>query len=222
MGIAVGGYTTTVPLYISEISPISLMGMLGSLIQIQGNLGSTIAFIVAFAAPYSDDSDVNTNQNWRLIYALPVLFSLAQAVLFLAVFRYDTPKFYKIKGDEANYHKAMSQIYSNYENEPFEVEGSKAEKKAEISCSNNQLNFPEAPHENQIYIQNENVESQPDRFETNMQIESKVVLEVTKNRTPCYYWKALILWMWMAFFHQFTGINAVLFFSNQIFTNGKL
>ena len=67
MGIAVGGYTTTVPLYISEISPISFMSMLGSLVQIQANLGSTITFAVAFAAPYSDDSDVNTNQNWRLI-----------------------------------------------------------------------------------------------------------------------------------------------------------
>ena len=155
------------------------------------------------------------------LYALPVFFSLAQIVLFLVVFRYDTPEFYKIKGDEANYHKAMSQIYSNYENEPFEEEGSKAKKKAEISCSNNQLNLPEVLHENQIYIQNNNVESQPDRLETNMQIESKVVLEVTKSRIPCYYWKALILWMLMAFFHSFTGIDAVLFYSNLIFTNGK-
>ena len=28
--------------------------------------------------------------------------------------------------------------------------------------------------------------------------------------------------MWLAFFHQFTGINVVLFYSNQIFTNGDI
>ena len=144
MGVAVGGYNTTAPLFISEFAPISLMGMLSSLVQIQGNIGTTIAFAVAFAAPYSDDADVNTNQNWRLIYALPALFSLTQFVLFVAVFRYDTPKFYKDRGDKRNYDRAMAQIYSNYDSEAAEADDSKVAKKPELSCSHDQLQFPEA------------------------------------------------------------------------------
>ena len=206
MGVAVGGYNTTAPLFIYELAPISLMGMLSSLVQIQGNIGTTIAFAVAFAVPYSDDADVNTNQNWRLIYALPALFSLTQFVLFVAVFRYDTPKFYKDRGDKRNYDRAMAQIYSNYDSEAAEADDSKVAKKPELSCSHDQLQFPEALHEHQASI--DIAESPVDRFETHMQMNADANWrDEQKVSISWFYWKALALCMWLSFFHQFKEIN---------------
>ena len=177
MGIAVGGYTTTVPLIISEISPITLLGMLSSFIQIQANLGSTIAFIFAFAAPYSDDSDMKTNGNWRLIFAIPAIFSIIQLILFLVIFRYDTPKYYKIKGDEKNYHIIMSKLYQNYEKEPFNMDIIKPKESIDAQNTSNQLQLPEVENENQIYAQNEIAVAQSERIETNIPLE----IEETRN-----------------------------------------
>ena len=38
--------------------------------------------------------------------------------MFVFVFRYDTPKFYKMKGDQINYQKMMKCIYVYEEGEP--------------------------------------------------------------------------------------------------------
>ena len=43
----------------------------------------------------------------------------------------------------------------------------------------------------------------------------------TKSKMPEHYRKALILCLILSSFQQLTGINGIVFFSNEIFTNGE-
>ena len=117
MGIAMGMYITVCPIFISEISPPSLTGPLGCLNQLALVSGLIIAFSVAFIMPLPDDQEALTTRLWRIIFILPAIFAITQVVLFIFIFKYDSPQFYKKIKNTVKYHKVMSLIYKDYSEE---------------------------------------------------------------------------------------------------------
>lgn len=123
IGLGMGMYATIGPLFISEITPPNLSGPLGSFNQMGLVTGILGAYATAFMLPLPEDSDATTNQIWRLIFVVPGVISLLQSILFLLVFRYDTPNFYKTQGNLENYNKVCQRIYSGFDTkEVFQVE----------------------------------------------------------------------------------------------------
>jgi MFS family permease len=111
MGLCVGAYVTVCPLFISETCPPSLSGPLGSFNQMGAVTGIFSAFTVPFLMPLPEDIGAEYSGRWRIAFGLPFIFGLLQLLLFLFVFKYDTPKFYKDKGDYENLDNVLKKIY---------------------------------------------------------------------------------------------------------------
>jgi hypothetical protein len=79
--------------------------------------GVFVAFSIAFIMPLPDEPEALTTGLWRVIFIGPALIAITMIILFLFVFRYDTPVFYKRKGDMKNYNKIMSLIYREHKSE---------------------------------------------------------------------------------------------------------
>ena len=118
LGLWVGAYTTVSPLYMSEFAPRSISGSLGAITQFGAVSGVWIGNASGLLIPLENDSDALTSRTWRIVFILPAIVCFTQLVMFVFVFRYDTPKFYKMKGDQINYQKMMKCIYVYEEGEP--------------------------------------------------------------------------------------------------------
>ena len=93
-GIAVGLGHSLVPLYIKEMSPVSLSGRVGMFHQLLVMTGVLIAAIIGISI-----SQDNSDLIWLyLMFAFPLLTNGLSSIFFLTVFNSDTPKFFIIKG----------------------------------------------------------------------------------------------------------------------------
>eukprot|EP00343_Euplotes_focardii_P002068 CAMPEP_0205803238 /NCGR_PEP_ID=MMETSP0205-20121125/5828_1 /ASSEMBLY_ACC=CAM_ASM_000278 /TAXON_ID=36767 /ORGANISM="Euplotes focardii, Strain TN1" /LENGTH=193 /DNA_ID=CAMNT_0053070989 /DNA_START=263 /DNA_END=845 /DNA_ORIENTATION=- len=90
-GMGIGMYVTICPLFISEYSPASLSGPLGSINQMNVVTGLVLAFSLAFILPLPDDAEAKTTGIWRILLMIPGIIGLLQFVLLTLVFKYDTP-----------------------------------------------------------------------------------------------------------------------------------
>ena len=100
-------------LVVNETSPTEMKGPLGALTQILITVGIMISFFLGIPIPdikqyidgkyYPDGSipgffinrSFESDNYWRIMFSLPIAFSLIQILLLLTVFNYDTPKFLK-------------------------------------------------------------------------------------------------------------------------------
>ena len=234
LGLCVGAYTTVSPLYMSEFAPRSISGSLGAITQFGAVSGIFIGNASGLLIPLENDSDALTSRTWRIVFILPAIICFIQLVLFIFVFRYDTPKFYKIKKDQINYLKMMRCIYVYEDEEPNEeVQETERrfsqpdeENSQKENDSENQVNAEMGPinneNENEV-MENGTMQelqiskSKPDEDrKDNDEVEAK-----TMSKTPAHYKKAFTLGLLLSLFHQLTGINGVIFFSNEMFTDGE-
>jgi len=61
-------------------------------------VGIQVAFALGLPVPETPSEYPNSfevQSYWRIVFALPIAFSLIQCLLLLTVFNYDTPKFLK-------------------------------------------------------------------------------------------------------------------------------
>lgn len=102
-GFAVGIFSTIVPLFVIEISPIHLKGTNGSFIQLGVTSGILLAYLMGNTAQkykaHDDDESYCGSYDgggiyWRFILAFPFIPSLIQIILLIFVFKLDTPKYY--------------------------------------------------------------------------------------------------------------------------------
>ena len=101
----------------SEFAPRSISGSLGAITQFAAVIGIIIGNASGLIVPLENDSDALTSRTWRIVFILPAIFCLIQLVMFTFIFRYDTPKYYMMKGDQVNYQKVMKCIYLYEEGE---------------------------------------------------------------------------------------------------------
>eukprot|EP01067_Filipodium_phascolosomae_P006206 Filipodium_phascolosomae@DN447_c0_g1_i1.p1 len=187
LGWAAGVFTVICPMFVAETSPEHLAGALGAINQFQVCFGIMIACLWGFLVPFEKlkgqttlNPEALSTQIWRIIFACPAVFSALQIVLLLLVFKHDTPKFYKQKGNIEAADRVNDLIYPDREDE---------------------MNKP--------------VLDEEDREEAPVK---KVSL--AEHFTPRYR-MAFFVGIALSLFQQLTGINAVIFYSNDLFTIGK-
>ncbi|CAI2367578.1 unnamed protein product [Moneuplotes crassus] len=191
MGFCCGAYCTVSPLFIEEISPKQMPGTLGILNQFLAVTGVLFSTTLPFILPYPSEPDSYKTSLWRILFAFPSLFALLQFFLLLVVFRYDTPIFYQTKEDIDGYGNIMKRIYKDFD----ESNPSWVET---ASANLIQKKKPESTDDGK--------ENEEPKFRE---------LFTKKYRFPMF------VGICLASFHQLAGINAVIFHSNQIFTDGK-
>jgi MFS family permease len=91
-GIVVGVNSTLVPIYVKEMSPISVSGLTGSMTQVFINVGLISSQLMGLG--FMDNSVSPSDFYWRIVIILPALPSLLRILLFLTIFNYDTPYYY--------------------------------------------------------------------------------------------------------------------------------
>jgi MFS family permease len=110
-GVSVGLNTMLSTLYINEVSPVELRGLNGCFVNMFMNIGCLIAYAMAYILPFPYQVNPQSN-NWRALILLPGIMLAVQAILFLAVFRSDTPKYLVFKGQELEAKEFLDKIYS--------------------------------------------------------------------------------------------------------------
>jgi len=105
-----------VPSFINEITPTELKGPYGAITQLLITFGIFIANVLGTPLPDSktpiDKSFIQT-EYWRVLFGLPIVFCIIQSCLLFTVFNYETPKFLKQTGREAELNEIIGKIYSS-------------------------------------------------------------------------------------------------------------
>jgi len=91
MGIATGLNSALVPLYIKEISPISISGSMGSFNQFMINVGITISYLWGLGF---DNSGTPSSTYWRVVFGFPIATCLLRIILLVTIYSRETPLFY--------------------------------------------------------------------------------------------------------------------------------
>lgn len=123
---------------------------------------------------YVEEPSFASDNYWRVMFALPIAFSILQGILLLTVFNYETPKFLKQNSQHAQLNELMGKIYES--------------------------------------------DKVVDRIDA-------IVIESGKGSSPGYketlchprYQFATILGCSLSVLQQLSGINAVMFYSSEIF-----
>jgi MFS transporter, SP family, galactose:H+ symporter len=140
-----------------------------------------VVFLLALPVPATplkiEEAQFLTGGYWRIIFAIPIAISVIQILLLLTVFNWETPKYYKERGQTEKLRQVMAKIYH-----PHAIEA----RIAEINVSNN------------VNEKRVDVSFKDSLF----------------NRKFLY---ATYLGCALSFFQQFSGINAVIFYSSTIF-----
>ena len=181
VGWGCGAFTVIAPIMINEISPTSLSGMLGSIVQIQFTFGFLIAYAFGLHVPYQTKSDgtenleIYTSEIWKLIFVFPGIVALLQMLLLLTIYKDDTPTYYRQKEDNEKFSSTLSKIYVEYDSE------------------------------NKLYESEERSESD---------LEDTSPIGIFEKR----YLYTLFIGMMIYVITKTTGVNAIFFYSNEIFT----
>ena len=109
-GICVGFFTSMVPLIINEISPLELSGAVGTYTQLNILLGVFFGCI----SPYillKITGDSSGWAYWYLVFGLPQVVILIQAIVLLIVYPYETPKYHLTLGEEEEAKNLIAVLY---------------------------------------------------------------------------------------------------------------
>lgn len=93
---------------------MELKGPLGAINQVLVTVGIQVAFALGLPVPETpseDPTSFEVQSYWRIVFALPIAFSVVQCLLLLTVFNYETPKFLKQSNKHANLNELMGKIY---------------------------------------------------------------------------------------------------------------
>jgi len=111
-GIVAGMGSTIPPVFVKEIVPVEISGVLGSLVQFQITLGIVVSYAMGIPLPYHNYGDYDMNEWWRALFLLPIPIACIQVLLLLLYVRMDTPAwlYEHNRGNEAEKH--IRRIYS--------------------------------------------------------------------------------------------------------------
>jgi sugar porter (SP) family MFS transporter len=113
-GVAVGLNSALVPLYINEVSPVSLSGITGSMNQVLICLGIVVAYLMGYGVPYSPKVEVPYSDiYWRIVLVIPAGAAILRSLLLVTVFRFDTPKYLVSQSKEDEAREVLKKIYTD-------------------------------------------------------------------------------------------------------------
>jgi len=111
-GLSVGIYATLVPLYINETAPTEMSGKLGTLVQIQITTGILLAYTFALVLPTGDYTSNSLTNWWMAMFGFQAVFSMAQFLLFLYVYKLETPVWLWTRNLRESALESLEQVYS--------------------------------------------------------------------------------------------------------------
>ena len=88
-GSFTGVFSSLVPLYIKEFSPLELNGKMGTLFQMLTVFGLSLAFFISYICSLI----FSPNVYWRIVYAFPLILIVFQSYNLMYKYHYDTPKY---------------------------------------------------------------------------------------------------------------------------------
>ena len=109
-GVAVGMCLAISPMYLSEMTPQSMMGTVGPLMSLMLSFGLTLSYALAFVLP-SDDFSQSINNFWTFMFILPGIVALYQAIYFSCFIKHDTPLFYLRAKNHEKYIQVLKSFY---------------------------------------------------------------------------------------------------------------
>lgn len=178
-GIAVGLNSAIVPVYINEMSPLSISGSMGSMTQLTINLGILISFLLGLNIPNVKEIKAAPDDQWwwRFMYGFPIITCALRTLVFLFFFNFETPSYLVMKGKDEESKEIIKKLY-------YEV------------------------HEESIYN------------EIKVKISNYKDVSLSEL-TGKKYRKRLSIGIILSVIQQFSGVNAVLFYSDKIFKGDK-
>eukprot|EP00828_Plagiopyla_frontata_P035509 TRINITY_DN4680_c0_g1_i10.p1 TRINITY_DN4680_c0_g1~~TRINITY_DN4680_c0_g1_i10.p1 ORF type:complete len:224 (-),score=23.30 TRINITY_DN4680_c0_g1_i10:749-1420(-) len=91
-GISVGINCVMVPIYVNEVSPQKVAGIMGSIFNTGVFVAVTTTDLLGLAIPYNDVLIKNPDiVMWRVIFFIPMFTQAFRSLMLLIFFRYDTP-----------------------------------------------------------------------------------------------------------------------------------
>lgn len=129
-GIGVGAASMTSPMYIAEISPAHIRGRLVSINQFAIISGMLVVYFVNYFIANPDEMAWNIATGWRWMFGSEALS--AAALLTLAFFIPETPRWLSMKGRSEEARKVLTKIEGeeNADREMAAIEASLREEKA--------------------------------------------------------------------------------------------
>ena len=112
----IGAISISCPLFVEEISPKEQSGPMGTFTQIMITVGFIIAYCLGFLVPYEyteegdENKDIYTSKIWKWIFLTPILIAGLQLLLLICIFRYDSPRYYHLIGDNEKKQMAMKKV----------------------------------------------------------------------------------------------------------------
>ena len=110
-GVSAGVFSVVVPLFIQEVSPVSMSGSLGAINQFMIIVGVMIAMLLGLGVPEKDSEAERTSEYWRYMFGLPLVFVVLQLLLLLLVFVHDTPKNLLKRGNLEAARRSLASLY---------------------------------------------------------------------------------------------------------------
>ena len=94
-GLAVGINSVIVPLYINEVSPALISGMMGAMISLMISCGMFVTFLLSLNIP--DAATIRAapdDQNWwRFVFAFPIITCTFRSLVLLFIFKFETSQY---------------------------------------------------------------------------------------------------------------------------------
>jgi MFS family permease len=89
LGITIGGFICTTPLYIKELSPPEIRGKVASLFQLEVTLGIILSYSLGLFVPISTSYHGIMSYWWIFLYSFQSLIGLTQYILLTYFYNYD-------------------------------------------------------------------------------------------------------------------------------------
>ncbi len=115
-GIMIGLSSSVASTYMSEISPKEIRGKTGGFFQLLRMAGLVVAYVLGLPLPV-DNLDDPMNDWWIVMFVFPCIANLIQGVIFLTVFKLESPYWLVSHGKEEQTHVVLSSIYIDKETE---------------------------------------------------------------------------------------------------------
>ncbi|KAJ5784555.1 Major facilitator-type transporter ecdD [Penicillium pulvis] len=195
-GLAIGGLSMVIPLYISELAPTNVRGSLVSLQQLSITFGIMIAFWIDYGTQHIGGTGDNQSPiAWRLPLALQCIPSLVLSVgtLFLPY----SPRWLLLKDREEEAEATLLRIRRVPDTDPcIRLELLEIKAAVQFDRETASVLYPHATTPLQVTIE---------------RYKSLITVRHLNRR--------LLIACLMQFIQQFTGINAIIYYAPTIFKN---
>ncbi|KAL4504548.1 hypothetical protein ABPG72_009994 [Tetrahymena utriculariae] len=240
-GFCIGMNTSLVPEYIRDFAPIEIRSRVGSINQILLTSGVFISYLMSLILPLpselTDNPNGNYNVNWRIVLGLPIATCTLRLLILWFKFTHETPTIMVKQHHFQEVREYLQMVYEDDEDqkkaysEICEVAGveSSAEQVDQLQNSVQDQNGKAIKQSDEkldkIHKKPNQKDVSPEQSHHN---NTGIDVNIMNEEHICYekffelldkksYWKRVLLGCIIQYGTQCSGVNALLFYSNQIF-----